>query len=57
MGSPRFQSVLERIGASIKSSPTASFEVDADPVGFGIGEFVKRNWKWIVPLLVFLSVA
>ncbi|GAA5879982.1 hypothetical protein JCM3774_005466 [Rhodotorula dairenensis] len=26
-------------------------------VGFGIGEFVKRNWKWIVPLLVFLSVA
>lgn len=25
-------------------------------VGFGIGEFVKRNWKWIVPLLVFLSV-
>ncbi|GAA5993498.1 hypothetical protein JCM10908_000618 [Rhodotorula pacifica] len=26
-------------------------------VGFGVGEFVKRNWKWIVPPLVFLSVA
>lgn len=26
-------------------------------IGFGIGDFVKRNWKWIVPLLVFLSVA
>lgn len=21
------------------------------------GEFLRRNWKWIVPLLVFLSVA
>lgn len=26
-------------------------------ISFGIGDFVKRNWKWIVPLLAFLSVA